>query len=531
MALDILIKNGTVVDGLGTPAYHADIAIKNGRIEKIGFLGEPSAETIIDAAGLYVAPGFVDINNASDRYWTLFSHPDLESHLYQGVTTIIGGNCGSSLAPLTTGNVILNIQKWADIRKINVNWFTVKEFFEETKKRKLLLNFGTLIGHSTLRRDIISDEFRKLTEKEFSQMKALLENGLKEGALGFSTGLNYSHTKIAPPEEITGLVSILSARGGSAFGGKRGKIYSTHLRDEEKNLYESVLETIEIAKKTQANVEISHFKAIGKNNWPLFDKSLTAIEKAAEEGMDINFDIYPYTSTASVFYTLLPDWIAIGGRAKLVENLKNSGFKTKVISELQGREDDFKEIIVASGNIDKVFIGKTIAEIAKNQGGGVIETIINLLIAAEGKLIVFWPALSEENFIKALKSPLSIIASDGATYNLNDTKDGFLMHPRSFGCFNRVLSRYVREKNIISLEEAIKKMTALPALKVGLAYRGAIQPKYFADIVIFNPELIKDMATFENPFQYSRGLHAVIVNGRVALTNGQIKNQALGQRL
>ena len=531
MALDILIKNGTIVDGLGTPAYHADIAIKNGRIEKIGFLGEPSVEIMIDAAGLYVAPGFVDINNASDRYWTLFSHPNLESHLYQGVTTIIGGNCGSSLAPLTTGNIILAIQKWADVRQINVNWFTVKEFFEETKKRKLLLNFGTLTGHSTLRRDIVRDEFRDLNPKEMAQIKHLLKSALDEGALGFSTGLNYSHTKIAPPEEITSLVSILSTRGGSAFGGKQGKIYSTHLRDERKNLYESVLETIETAKKTQANVEISHFKAIGKDNWPLFDKSLMAIEKAAEEGIDINFDIYPYTSTATVFYTLLPDWIAVGGRAKLVENLKNNEFKSKVISELQGKENDFKEIIVASGSIDKVFIGKTIDEIAKNQGGGIIEAIINLLIAAEGKLIVFWPALSEENFIKALKSPLSIVASDGAAYNIGDAKDGFLVHPRSFGCFSRILSRYVREKNVISLEEAIKKMTALPALKAGLAYRGAIKPKYFADIVVFNPELIKDMVTFENPFQYSRGLHTVIINGRVALTNGQIKNQALGQLL
>ncbi|MEK7178061.1 MAG: amidohydrolase family protein, partial [Patescibacteria group bacterium] len=206
-------------------------------------------------------------------------------------------------------------------------------------------------------------------------------------------------------------------------------------------------------------------------------------------------------------------------------------FKTKVINELQGKEDDFKEIIVASGNIDKIFIGKTIEEIAKNQGGSIIEAIINLLIAAEGKLVVFWPALSEENFIKALKSPLSIIASDGASYNIGDAKNGFLTHPRSFSCFSRVLNRYVREKNIISLEEAIKKMTALPALKAGLAYRGAIELKYFADIVIFNPELIKDMATFENPFQYSRGLHSVIINGRVALINGQIKNQALGQLL
>ncbi|MDP2638672.1 MAG: amidohydrolase family protein [Candidatus Azambacteria bacterium] len=520
MALDILIKNGTVVDGLGTSAYRADVAIKNGKIERIGLLGRPSAKTTIDATGLYVTPGFIDINNASDRYWTLFNHPNLESHLYQGVTTIIGGNCGSSLAPLTTGEIILNIQKWADTTKINVNWLTVREFLEETRKKKLLLNFGTLIGHSTLRRGIVRDEFRDLSEKELAQMKNLLETGLAEGALGFSTGLNYSHAKIAPKEEINSLVASL----------EKGKIYSTHLRDEEAGLYESILETIEIAKKTQASVEISHFKAIGKNNWPIFYKGLEEIEKASEN-LDINFDIYPYTSTATVFYTLLPDWVAVGGRKKLVENLKNKDFKEKIINELRKKEGDFEGIIIASGNIDKIFIGKTIGAIAENQGKSVTEAIINLLIAAEGKLIIFWPALSEENFISALKSPLSIIASDGAAYNTEDAKKGTLAHPRSFGCFSRIISKYVRAKNIIVLEEAIKKMTALPALKAGLTYRGAIAPFYFADINVFNLELIEDTANFENPFQYARGMHAVIVNGRVALINGQIENKNLGQIL
>ncbi|MDO8743276.1 MAG: amidohydrolase family protein [Candidatus Azambacteria bacterium] len=378
-----------------------------------------------------------------------------------------------------------------------------------------------MVGHSTLRRGIVRDEFRNLTEKEFSQMKELLENGLKEGALGFSTGLNYSHAKVAPQEEIIGLASVLSA--------KEGKIYSTHLRDEEAGIYESVLETIETAKNIQAGVEISHFKVVGKNNWPLFDKCLAEIEKAAEN-YDINFDIYPYTATATVLYTLLPDWIAVGGRFQLVDNLRNDNFRVKVIGELQEKEDELREIIVASGKTDKVFIGKTIGEIAKNQEKSVAETLINLLTAAEGKLIGFWPAISEENFIKALKSPLSIIASDGAAYNIEDAKDGFLVHPRSFGCFSRILSRYVREKRVITVEEAIKKMTALPALKAGLSNRGVIKPRYFADVAIFNPELIKDMATFENPFQYSQGIHAVIVNGRVALLNGQIK-QASGQLL
>jgi len=521
MALDILIKNGIVIDGLGTPGYHADIAVKDGKIEKIGFLGEPRANLVIDATGLFVAPGFIDINNASDRYWTLFSHPNLESHLYQGVTTIIGGNCGSSLAPLLTGNIIANIQKWADISKINVNWLTLKEFFEEVKKRKLLLNFGTLAGHSTLRRSIVRDEFRDLNPQELTQIKYLLESALGEGALGFSTGLIYSHAKIAPPEEIAGLLSTL----------KQGKIYATHLRDEGAKLYESTVEAIEAAKQTKVSLEISHFKAVGKNNWPLFEKSLKEIHKAAESGLDINFDVYPYTSTAIVFYTLLPDWIAVGGRIKLVENLKNPEFRARAISEMKVREEEFKNVIIASGNIDKTFIGKSIGIVALNQGVGIPEAIINLLIAAEGKLIVFVSSLSEENLIEALKSKFSIITSDGAAANVGDAKLGYLLHPRSFGSFARVLGRYVREKNILSWEEAIKKMTALPALKIGLKNRGIIKDGYFADITIFNPETVKDLATFENPFQYSGGINSVIINGRLALFEGEIKNKGLGDIL
>lgn len=528
MALDILIKNGTVVDGVGTPAYHADIAIKDGKIEKIGFLGEPNAKTVIDATGQYVSPGFIDINNASDRHWTLFDHPNLESLLYQGVTTIIGGNCGSSLAPLVGGNIIATIQKWADIKKINVNWLTLSDFFSELKRKNLILNFGTLIGHATLRRGIVGDEFRELTEKELAQMKHLLSEALSEGALGFSTGLAYSHAKVAAESEIKGLVSVL----------KPNQLYSTHLRNEEDKLYESVLETIDVAKKTKIGVEISHFKSIGKENWPLFDKSLETIERAAEEGIDINFDIYPYTSTATILYTILPDWIAIGGRMKLVENLKNPELKKRVIEEMESQEESFGNIIIASGNIYKTFIGKTVSEISKNQSLGILETIINILIAAEGRLIGFWPSISEENIIKAIKSPLSIVASDGSAYNLADVKEGYLAHPRSFGCFPRILSRYVREKNVISLEEAVKKMTALPALKLGLNDRGIIRSRFSADIVIFNPDTIKDLASFGNPFQYAQGVYSVIINGQIALLSGILsphktlredKNQGFGK--
>ncbi|OGD30789.1 hypothetical protein A2833_00015 [Candidatus Azambacteria bacterium RIFCSPHIGHO2_01_FULL_44_55] len=519
MALDILIKNGVVLNGLGSPAFHADVAVKDGRIQKIGFLGEPASKTRIDASGRFVAPGFIDINNASDRHWSLFDHSKLESFLHQGVTTIIGGNCGSSLAPLVRGNTIASIQKWAKVEKINVNWLGMGEFLEQARKQRLALNFATLVGHSTLRRGMIREEFRELTEKETAQTQFLLEKAIEEGALGFSTALNYSHAKAATFDEIVKLSGIAT---------KHKKVYSSHLRDEGGGLISAVKEVIESARAAGASLQISHFKSVGRDNHQFFETALSMIEKAGDEGLNINFDLYPYAVTTSVIYTLLPDWVAVGGRAQLVANLGSPDVRARVIFEMKPNEEEIKNIVIASGAIDKTFIGRTLAQIAQNQGVGVSEALINTLAVAGGRIIGFWPALAEENIIRGLKSSFSLIASDGAAYNLDDARAGYLVHPRSFGTFPRILARYVRDKKIMSWEEAIKKMTALPALKFGLSQRGVIKPGFIADITIFNPETVQDLATYENPFQYANGIDAVIINGNVALLAGKISDKNFG---
>jgi len=521
---DILIKNGTILDGTNTKQFEADIAIKKDKIKKISNLKNEKAKIVIDAKNQYVSPGFIDIHNHSDAYWSLFTIPGLHSMLYQGITTMLGGNCGSSLAPLAKGHIVDSIQKWADINEINVNWSTMNEFLSILENRKLGVNFATLVGHATLRRGLIGEEFRQLSSKEMKIIERMLEDALKEGAFGLSTGLAYSHAKLAPTEEIIKLAKIIKKENG---------IYTSHIRGEAEELISSIQETVTIAKKSKASVEISHLKAMGKKNWPNFSRAIEFIDKAKQEGININFDVYPYTKTGSVLYILLPDWIAEGGKQIMIKRLKDPAIKTKVVREMQeAKYYEYEKVIIAISPIDKTFIGKKITEIAETQGVSVEEAIVNMLIASEGRVITFFDTLNEDNVKLALKHPLSFISSDGSGYDIDYyRRKKELVHPRCFGTFPRVLGKYVREEKLMSWEEAIYKMTGGPAQKIGLKNRGVIKKGNFADIVVFNPETIIDKATFENPFQYPEGIDYVIINGKIAINNGKYTGEMAGRVL
>jgi len=528
---EILIKNTTIIDGAKNNKFKADIAISEGKIKKIGKLGGAKAELVINANDLYASPGFIDINNHSDTYLTLFTIPSLESLLKQGITTILGGNCGSSLAPLVSADILKTIQKWADIREINLNWLSFKEFLEELGKKKIGVNFASLVGHSTIRRGILKDEFRNLKPKEMKMVKELLKSALKEGAFGLSSGLAYSHAKIAPQKEIIDLVKIVKDFDG---------LYTSHIRGEAEELLPAIVETIQIGKKTKVSVEISHLKAMGRNFWPNMAKALNLIEEAANppggearKKININFDIYPYTITGSVLYILLPDWVAEGGKVMLLKRLKDPGIKAKVIREMQERKDyEYDKITIAMSSIDKTFIGRRITDIAQSQNISVEEAIINMLIASEGRVITFLDTLSPENVEMGLAHPLGFIASDGAGYNLGYyQKKKELVHPRCFGAFPRFLSRYVKEKELMSWEQAIYKITGGPAQKLGLKDRGLIKANYWADLVLFDPKKIIDKSTFENPYQYSGGIEYVFVNGKMVIEKGIYNGEKTGRVL
>jgi len=527
---DVIIKNATIIDGNKIKKYPADLAVSEGKIKKIGKLEDDvRAETVIDAKGLFLSPGFIDINNHSDTYLTLFTIPDLESLLRQGITTILGGNCGSSLAPLVKADVLKSIQKWADIKEINLNWLTFKEFLEEIGRRKIGVNFASLVGHSTLRRGVLGDDFRHLRPKELKIVKRLLESALKQGAFGLSTGLAYSHAKIASTREIIDLAKLIKEYNG---------IYASHIRGEAEELLPAIEETIEIGKKTQVSIEISHLKAMGRKFWPNMDRAIELIEEAANppaggKKIDINFDIYPYSITGSVLYILLPDWVAEGGREMLLKRLKNPSIKAKTIKEMQEKKDyEYDKITVAISPVDRTFIGRKITEIARVQETSIEEAIINILIASKGRIITFLDTLSKDNVETGIIHPLSFIASDGFGYNVQHYhKKKEMVHPRCFGAFPCFLAKYIRDKNLLNWEEAIYKITGGPAQKLGLKDRGLIKKGYWADLVLFNPDKIVDRATFENPFQYPDGIEYVWVNGIMAVERGECTGKRAGKVL
>jgi len=436
----------------------------------------------------------------------------------------LGGNCGSSLAPLVEGRYIISIQKWADIQEVNVNWLSMEEFLDVLEAKKIGINFATLVGHSTLRRGLLGEEFRPLKPQEIKEMERMLKDALSQGAFGLSTGLVYSHAKVASTEEIIRLAKIVKKEKG---------VYTSHIRGEAEELIPAIKETLTIAKKSKVNTEISHLKAMGEKNWNSFSEAIKLIEDARKQGLNLNFDVYPYTVSGSVLYILLPDWVAEGGKKKLIERLKDPSIKAKVVQEMQEKKPyEYDKVIIAISPADKTFIGKKITEIAQVQGVSVEEAIVNMLIASQGRVITFFKTLSEENVKMGLKHSLSFVASNGSGYDIDYyTRKKELVHPRCFGAFPRFLRKYVREEKLISWEEAIYKITGGPAEKIGLKKRGALKKGNFADITVFNPKTVIDKATFENPFQYPEGIDYVIVNGKIAVDKGKYTGEMAGRVL
>jgi N-acyl-D-amino-acid deacylase len=518
---DILIRNGMIVDGTGKPGEIGAIGIRQNKIAKIGNLMWARGRVEIDAAGKIVSPGFIDIHNHSDSYWRLFLEPQLPSLVRQGVTTIVGGNCGASIAPLTSGKIIESVQKWADIKEVNVNWLSMGDFREEMEKRKLGLNFATLIGHGTLRRGIIGDDMRKLNSAELDVARNILVRSLMDGGYGFSVGLAYSHEQSATWEELKTFASIVK---------NHEKIFSVHLRNEGGDILPAIDEAIDLARDTQVSLEISHFKVMGQRNWHLADEALRKIENARDDGVEVNFDVYPYTQTGSVLYVYLPSWAAEGGKRMLLRRLKEKHLREKIISEMKEHaEYHFENAIIAISSLGSSMPERKISKIAEARKTSVEEAIVDILIASEGRVITLLDCLDEENVKKNIEHPLSVISSDGAGYDISHQETGEIVHPRCFGTFPRVLGKYVREEKILTIEDAIKKMTSMPAKKIGFSDRGVLRKGNIADIVVFDPEKISGAATVENPYQYSEGISDVIINGKQVLKGGEMTGEMAGQ--
>ncbi|RPI28859.1 MAG: D-aminoacylase [Acidobacteria bacterium] len=503
---DIIIRNGRVVDGSGNPWYAGDVAIRNGRIAAIGSLclpGPCDAKRTIDAQGLVVAPGFIDVHTHADS--GVQRNPGAANYVFDGVTSVIAGNCGGS--PSDLGN-----------------------FFSDLRQRGISINFGSLIGHGTVRSAVMRMERRDPTPEELARMSALVEQAMRDGAVGLSTGLIYTPGSWAKTEEIISL-----ARVAAKFGG----IYATHLRnegnDEQGGVFDAIEEALKVGREAGIPVEISHFKVAGKDVWGKSDRTIAMVENARAAGLDVTVDQYPYTASSTGLASMLPGWVQEGGREKYLERLSDPATRRRLINEVKERvrRRGFKRLdyaVVARCASDSSLEGKSITAINQAKGRkkkleSEIETALDIL--AKGGASMIYHSMDEKDVERIMRSEYSMVASDGGIVEFGVG----VPHPRNYATNARVLARYVRERRVLRLEEAIRKMTSLPAQRFCLVDRGLIRPGLCADLVVFDDRTVSDVSTYEKPHALSTGFHYVIVNGTVVIENAQHTGARPGQIL
>ena len=523
MAFDLLIKNGTILDGSGKPRFRGDVGITKGLITAVGnpALAGAAAPKTIDAAGKFVSPGFIDITSHSDANGSLFLNPLQDYLLTQGVTTILTGNCGSSLAPLASREAAASLHKWSGGTEININWLSTAAYLAELARHPLGVNVGTLIGHGTIRRGITKGGSRALTLEEISEFSSLISRGLQEGAFGLSAGLVYSHESAATTEELVAFGRVLAHGGG---------ILKAHLRNEGASLIPAMNEMVQVGREPGARVIISHFKAIGRKAWPLFGRALEMMEHAGESGASVHFDISPYQRTGSFLYLLLPAWAREGGFAALLKRVGDPANRTAIVEELKKQTLHYERYIIASAATPNAN-GRTLLEAAEHAGISPEEIVLELLSTSEGRVTIFGNTLSFRNILAGIAHPLGVIASDGNGVLQETDRSGALVHPRSTGAFTHFLHKFVREKEAVAWEEGIRKITSFPAELAGFTGRGRIAQKFAADIAVFNPDEVRDRSTYQNPYAHSAGIDTVIVNGKLALENGKLTGTAAGEVL
>ncbi len=509
MAYSILIKNGTILDGTGKAPYLTDIGITDDKIKDIGDLSEESALEIIDAKDLYVSPGFIDLTNHSDTYGSIFSMPSQESLLMQGITTILMGNCGESLAPISKKEELSELDIWKQISSLNVDWNSISEYYRRLEEISIGVNAGTLIGLNTLLRG----------SNNIEEALLLLNRGLEEGAWGMSANLSVINSM--PRENLLRLLSIVK---------KHNTLFKIHLADEGRNLLPSVSQAITLARESGARTVISHFKAIGRVAWKDFDKALNMIKNAKSEGAEIYFDVFPYLRTGSMLLSFLPQWARFGATNIILQNLENLEFKNKLLASLKKATLHADRITIASAGVDKNVVGETLAEVAAKTGFAPEEAIVELLKINHLNVNVFGQTLKGKNLFSTLRTDGVVLSSDGAGYNVDARLTGDLIHPRSFGAHARFFNS-ISGRAGLSIEEAVRLMTFLPAQIFGLHNRGIIQKNYIADLTIFHPEGFKDMATYKNPFQYASGMKFVVLDGKIIIRDGDFQNIKAGKIL
>jgi N-acyl-D-amino-acid deacylase len=517
---DIIIRNGTLYDGSGSPPIIGDLAISGSTIAAMGSLGEAAARQVIDAGGLAVAPGFINIMSWAPI--TLLIDGRSQSDIRQGVTLEVFGE-GWSEGPLTEAMKAEVIAHQGDLR-YEIPWNTLGEYLEHLEKRGVSTNFGSFVGADTVRVYILGYENRAPDPKELELMRGLVRRAMQEGALGLASALIYTPGTFASTEELIELSRVVSRYGG---------IYISHMRSEGRRLLEAVDELLRIAREANVRAEIYHLKALGEKNWPKMDKVLTKVEAARAEGLHITADMYTYIAGATGLDACMPAWVKEGGQDAWIQRLKDPSVRERLRTEMTTPTDDWenmyleclggKNMILISFKNEalKPLTGKTLAEVAAMRGAGEVDTIMDLVVEDDTRVGTVFFNMTEENLRKQLQRPWVCLGSDADSLAPEGVflKSG--VHPRAYGNFARFLGKYVREEKIMPLQEAIRRLTSLPADTLRIEKRGLLKPGYYGDVVVFDPLKIQDHATFANPHQYSTGVMHVFVNGEQVLADGE----------
>ena len=520
-AYDIIIANGKIVDGTGNPWFYGDVAIRGDRIVKVGRLGPARAKRRIDARGLIVAPGFIDMLGQSEQ--SLLIDPRAESKVFQGITTEVTGE-GGSAAPLND-YILKELEPFLKHFKLTADWRTLGEYFARLERSRSAINLATYVGATQARQYVLHDENREPTAAELDQMRKLVAQAMEDGAVGISTSLVYAPAFYAKTEELIELAKVASRYGG---------VYATHMRNESNSIMPAIDEAIRIGREANIPVEIFHLKMAGKANWGKMRDVIAKIEAARLSGLDITADQYPYVAGATSLGASVPPWAHEGGTAKFVARLKDPATREKLKQEMRAPSDKWENFYLGAGGGEGILIssvlnrelakyeGKRINEIARMmQATDELDALFDLLIAdnAQTGMIIF--LMSEDDVKLALKQPWVSVGIDHGEVALTGPLAEGKAHPRGYGSFPRILGRYVRDEHVLGLEDAIRKMTSLAANRVHLVDRGMLRPGFFADVAVFDPRQIRDVATFEDPNRLSVGMRFVLVNGEPVVAAGK----------
>ena len=527
---DLIIRNGHIIDGTGNPWYAADVAVNGDRIAAIGDLHEAHGKREIDTKGRVVAPGFIDMLGQSET--SLLVDNRSLSKLSQGITTEITGE-GGSIAPQNE-KTIAPQKPFLDKYKLTIDWTTLDGYFRRLEKQGTPLNFGTYVGSAQVREAVIGDDNRPPTPAELEQMKSLVEQAMKDGALGLSSALIYPPNIYAKTDELIALAQVASKYGG---------LYATHMRSEGASEMPALAEAIRIGREANLPVEIFHLKVSGKPRWGGMKNVVAAIQLARDSGLDIAADMYPYTAGATALASALPPWAADGGVQKLLERLKDPDTRARIKKELAGDHPDWENLFYDCGGAAGVLIssvqnpelksfeGKTVEDVAKSWKKSPEDTLMDFVLADNAQTGAIYFMASEEDLRTGLSQPWTSIGLDAGEMSLDGPLYEPHAHPRAMGSMPRLLGHYVRDEHLLPLEAAIRKITSLPAQREHFESRGLLKPGYFADITIFDPATVIDHASFTKPDQLSDSIDYTIVNGQVEFEHGKLTGSMAGRVL